>query len=45
MSWQKGNQRRRIKESVNDEILKKEGFLDEDVAKAAIEKRNKNTTN
>ena len=33
MSWEKGNQKRRIKESVNDEILKKEGFLDEDVAK------------
>ena len=38
MVWEKGDQKRRKKEPVNDQILNAEGFLDEDVAKEHLYK-------
>jgi hypothetical protein len=38
MVWEKGDQKRRKKEPVNEQILKAEGFLDEDVAKEHLYK-------
>jgi hypothetical protein len=38
MAWEEGNQKRRKKEDVNQELLKMEGFLEEDVAKEELYK-------
>lgn len=38
MVWKKGDQKRRKKEPVNEQILNAEGFLDEDVAKEHLYK-------
>jgi len=36
MAWEEGKQRRREKQKINEEILKMEGFLEEDVAKEKL---------
>ena len=38
MAWEEGSQKRRKKEDVNQELLKMEGFLEEDVAKEELYK-------
>ena len=38
MSWIEGNQKRIVKENLNDKILEMEGFLEEDVAKEHLYK-------
>lgn len=38
MSWEEGNQKRKIKDSFNKELLKKKGFIEEDKAKVLLYK-------